>query len=414
MTDFVTEVDLLETEDYKVISDGSVISPQGIQAGGFHCGIKRKRPDLGWIYSEVPAEAAGVYTTNQFQAAPLKVTQESLDVEQKLQSILVNSGVANSCTGEEGLQNAYNMRAFFAQHFSLPEHYTAVVSTGLIGTQIPMEKVKQGINQIPFHVQEAEQFGRSILTTDTFIKHIAIELNIDGQKVIIGGAAKGSGMVHPNMATMLSFITTDAKVDQDDLSAALREITQSTFNMITVDGDTSTNDMVLAMANGMAENKTLTKDHPEWDVFKQGLNIICESLSKMIARDGEGATKLIEVEVQGASTHEAAQKISKTIVGSNLVKSAVFGNDANWGRIVNALGYTGEPIQLEKLNVYLGSITVIENGSPVLFNEEDAITYLNQENIQIFVDLKQGESQATAWGCDLTYDYVKINAAYRT
>ncbi|WP_027445729.1 bifunctional ornithine acetyltransferase/N-acetylglutamate synthase [Pontibacillus marinus] len=414
MKSFVTEVDLLETEDYKVISDGSVISPQGFQAGGFHCGIKRKRPDLGWIYSEVPADAAGVYTTNQFQAAPLKVTQESLAIEQKLQSILVNSGVANSCTGEEGLQKAYNMRASFAQHFSLPEHYTAVVSTGLIGTQIPMEKVKQGINQIPFHVQEAEQFGRSILTTDTFIKHIAIELNIDGQKVIIGGAAKGSGMVHPNMATMLGFLTTDAKVDQDDLSDALSEITQSTFNMITVDGDTSTNDMVLAMANGMAENNPLTKDHPEWQVFKQGLKIVCESLSKMIARDGEGATKLIEVEVKGASTNEAAQKISKTIVGSNLVKSAVFGNDANWGRIVNALGYAGEPIQLEKINVYLGNITVIENGNPVSFNEEDALSYLNQENVQIIVDLNQGDSDATAWGCDLTYDYVKINAAYRT
>lgn len=414
LTQFLTKVEQLESVNYQVLSHGSVVSPQGFQAGGFHCGIKRKRPDLGWIYSEVPAEAAGVYTTNQFQAAPLQVTQESLAVEQKLQSILVNSGVANSCTGDEGLQKAYDMRSIFSKHFSIPEHYTSIVSTGLIGTQIPMEKVTKGIHQIPFDVQDAEQFGRAILTTDTFIKHIAIEMNIDGQKVTIGGSAKGSGMIHPNMATMLGFLTTDAKVEQNDLSAAIHEITKSTFNMITVDGDTSTNDMVLAMANGMAANNPLTKDHPQWHVFKEGLEIVSKSLSKMIARDGEGATKLIEAEVKGASSEEAAQKISKTIVGSNLVKSAVFGNDANWGRIVNAIGYSGETIKLEKLNVYLGTITVVENGFPVSFNEEDAITYLNQENIQIIVDLNQENSSATAWGCDLTYDYVKINGSYRT
>jgi len=239
-------------------------------------------------------------------------------------------------------------------------------------------------------------------------------LNIDGQKVTIGGAAKGSGMVHPNMATMLGFLTTDAKVEQRDLSDALKDITQNTFNMVTVDGDTSTNDMVLAMANGLAKNKPLTKEHPEWDVFKEGLEFVCKALSKMIARDGEGATKLIEAEVKGASNQESAQVISKTIVGSSLVKSAVFGSDANWGRIVNALGYSGELINLEKLNVMLGNIIVIENGHPVPFNEEDAITYLNQDTIRITVDINQGDSRATAWGCDLTYDYVKINASYRT
>lgn len=403
-----------QEENIHVISNGDVTSPKGFKAGGLHCGIKYKRPDLGWIYSETPAVAAGVYTTNAFKAAPLVVTQESIAVEHRLQSILVNSGSANSCTGEQGLANAYAMRHAFADHISVPEHYVAVVSTGLIGEQLPMEKIKDGIGQISLNHIETDQFEKAILTTDTSTKHIAVQLKIDGKIVTIGGAAKGSGMIHPNMATMLGFVTTDAAIHQKDLLQALKKITNKTFNMITVDGDTSTNDMVLVLANGLAENESLSKEHPQWDMFVEGLTHVCQTLAKKIARDGEGATKLIEVKVKGASDDQSAQVIGKAIVGSNLVKTAVYGADPNWGRIVNAVGYSGEPINTMKINVTLGIITVVEEGLPVPFNEEEAIAYLKQENIEILVECGIGNGEATAWGCDLTYDYVKINASYRT
>ncbi|MFC7393800.1 bifunctional ornithine acetyltransferase/N-acetylglutamate synthase [Scopulibacillus cellulosilyticus] len=403
-----------EKASIQVLSEGGVAQPKGFKAGGLHCGIKYKRPDLGWIYSEVPAAAAAVYTTNQFQAAPLIVSQESIAVEQKLQLVLCNSGIANACTGEEGLENAYASRKMVAQHLEIPEHYAAVVSTGVIGDQLPMEKISQGIEQIALTDHEESQFEKAILTTDTVTKHVAVQIEIDGKTVTIGGAAKGSGMVHPNMATMLGFITTDANVVQEDLLQALKEVTNKTFNMITIDGDTSTNDMVLVMANGMAENKPLSKSHSDWPLFVKGLAYVSQTLSKMIARDGEGATKLVEVKVTGAKNDQAAQAISKAIVGSSLVKTAIYGADPNWGRIVCAVGYSGQPIDTEKIKVALGSITIVENGLPVPFSEEEATDYLKQEEIEIVVDLNEGDGKAIAWGCDLSYDYVKINASYRT
>ncbi|WP_456276751.1 bifunctional ornithine acetyltransferase/N-acetylglutamate synthase [Bacillus sp. AK128] len=406
---------VVEKESIKVIANGNVTTPIGFKAGGVHCGIKRKRLDLGYIYSNVPAITAGVYTTNLFQAPPLKVTQESIEKEQKIQAILVNSGNANACTGEQGLQDAYKMQSLFAEKLEVPNHYVAVTSTGVIGVHLPMDKIEDGIN----HVLEAENIGaewfeKAILTTDTGVKNVCVQLNIDGKVVTIGGAAKGSGMIHPNMATMLGFITTDAAINYEDLTMALKDVTNQTFNMITVDGDTSTNDMVLVMANGEAKNEILTKAHPDWPLFVDGLKIVSESLAKQIARDGEGATKLIEVHVDHATDVETARAVSKSVISSNLVKTAIYGTDANWGRIICAVGYSGQPINPDSISVKIGPITVVEKGLPYPFNEDEAKEYLQNELVQIFIDLQQGESSATAWGCDLTYDYVKINASYRT
>jgi glutamate N-acetyltransferase / amino-acid N-acetyltransferase len=405
----------ISTNEIVVLEEGSVTLPKGYKAGGLHCGIKRKRLDLGYIVSEVPAAAAGVYTTNLFQAAPLLVTQESVAKENKIQAIIVNSGNANACTGEQGLLDAYTMQKEFANELGIEDHLVAVTSTGVIGELMPMEKVKAGIKQILNQSYESDNnFKEAILTTDTCVKHLAVQFKIDGKTVSIGGASKGSGMIHPNMATMLGFVTTDANVAQGDLLAALREVTNQTFNMITVDGDTSTNDMVLVMANGLAENNQLTKDHPDWNVFKQALTIVCESLAKKIARDGEGATKLVEVQVNGAYSRNAATAVGKAIISSNLVKTAIYGTDPNWGRIVTAIGYSGVPVEPNAIKVSIGPFTVFENGLPAIFVEEEVKGYLESENVKLIVELNQGDYSATAWGCDLTYDYVKINASYRT
>lgn len=398
-----------------VLEEESVTLAKGFKAGGMYCGIKRKKLDLGYIVSEVPATTAGVYTTNIFQAAPLLVTQESIAKENKIQAILVNSGNANACTGEQGLLDAFEMQKEFACELGIKEHLVAVTSTGVIGELLPMDKLKSGINQILDAEYEAEDnFKQAILTTDTCIKQMAVQVKIDGKTVSIGGTAKGSGMIHPNMATMLGFVTTDANIAHDDLLYALKDITNQTFNMITVDGDTSTNDMVLVLANGMAENEQLTKNHPDWDVFKEGLKLVCESLAKKIAKDGEGATKLIEVQVNGAFSTDAARAVGKAIISSNLVKTAIYGTDPNWGRIVSAIGYSGIPVEPNAIKVAIGPFLVFEDGLPCPIVEADVKEYLELETIQIFVELNQGDYSATAWGCDLTYDYVKINASYRT
>ncbi|GGK31790.1 arginine biosynthesis bifunctional protein ArgJ [Caldalkalibacillus thermarum] len=397
------------------VEHGSVTLAKGFQAGGLHCGLKRKRKDLGWIYSEQPAAAAAVYTTNAYQAAPLIVTRESIAVEQKIQGVVVNSGNANACTGQPGLADAYEMRRLMADQWGIEEHLVAVASTGVIGERLPMEKVRAGIAQSTRHeYQGVERFEEAILTTDTRTKHFAVQLEVDGQVITIGGAAKGSGMIHPNMATMLAFITTDACVEQPFLLEALREVTDQTFNMITVDGDTSTNDMVLVLANGKANHQPLTPAHPDWEMFKNGLAMVCRELAKQIARDGEGATRLIEVTVKGAPSEQAARGIAKAIIGSNLVKTAVYGKDPNWGRIVCAIGYSGETFDPEQVQVKIGPVTVVDQGLPVPFKEEDAQAALGEETVTIEVNLNMGEGTATAWGCDLTYDYIKINALYRT
>lgn len=411
----VVVMQVMSKEKIVVIKEGNVTTPKGFSAGGMHCGIKRKKLDLGYIYSEVPATAAGVYTTNLFQAAPLLVTQKSIAVENKVQAILVNSGNANACTGEQGFQDAYKMQSEFSKVLGVKEHLVAVTSTGVIGVQLPIEKISAGVQQIlQTEYSGADLFEQAILTTDTGVKNIAVQLEIDGKLVTIGGAAKGSGMIHPNMATMLGFVSTDANIDYSDLWSALKQVTNQTFNMITVDGDTSTNDMVLVMANGKANNEKLTKEHPNWELFLDGLQVVCESLAKQIARDGEGATKLVEVQVKGAQTVEVARAVGKAIISSNLVKTAIYGTDPNWGRVVCAIGYSGVILDPNLVSVAIGPYKVVEKGLPAFMVEEDVKKYLEEENIHIFVDLGQGDYGATAWGCDLSYDYVRINASYRT
>jgi glutamate N-acetyltransferase/amino-acid N-acetyltransferase len=398
-----------------VLDAASITLPKGYSAGGLHCGVKRKRLDLGYIVSEVPATVAGVYTTNIFQAAPLLVTQESIAKENMLQAILVNSGNANACTGDQGIADAFEMQKDFANELGIQEHLVGVTATGVIGELLPMDKIKTGIKDIHQAEHNDEmKFMEAILTTDTCVKHLGVQLKIDGKTVSIGGTSKGSGMIHPNMATMLGFVTTDANIAHEDLLLALRDVTNQTFNMITVDGDTSTNDMVLVLANGLAENNQLTKEHPDWDVFKQGLEIVCQSLAKKIARDGEGATKLVEVQVNGAYSQNAARAVGKSIISSNLVKTAIYGKDPNWGRIVTAIGYSGIPVEPNAIKVSIGPFIVFEDGLPSQFIEEEVKDYLESETVKLFVELNQGDYSATAWGCDLTYDYVKINASYRT
>lgn len=395
-------------------TDGNVASPKGYLAKGVHCGLRYSKKDLGIIISSRPAVSAAVYTQSHFQAAPIKVTQESLKKSAHLQAVIVNSANANACTGEQGLKDAYEMRRQSADMLGIEPELVAVSSTGVIGEYLNMESITKGISLLAETEPAEGDFEEAILTTDTVTKQTCYELTIGGQRVTIGGAAKGSGMIHPNMATMLGFVTTDACIEESALQRALREITDVSFNQITVDGDTSTNDMVLVMANGCAGNERLHEEHEDWPVFKKGLQLACTDLAKQIARDGEGATKLIEVEVNGAKSNLEAQIIAKKIVGSNLVKTAVYGTDANWGRIIVAIGDSMAAVTPEKVEIYLGGQCLFKNNEPQPFSEELAKTYLENSEVKIEVRLQEGDGKGMAWGCDLTYEYVKINASYRT
>jgi len=398
------------------VKKGSLVTPNGFKVAGVHSGVKRQRNDLGVVYSERPAHAAAVYTLSQIQAAPLKVTKESIQTDEKIQAVIVNSGNANACTGEKGEQDAYTMRAMTAEVFSTDPHHVAVASTGIIGLEMPMNKITTHIDQLMIGntADHAAQFGESILTTDTFSKSACYQAEIDGKTISMGAAAKGSGMIEPNMGTMLAFLTTDAAIEGPFLQTALKEVVDETFNCITVDGDTSTNDMVLVLANEAAGNDLLTPAHPDWNVFMSLLKTTCEDIAKQIAQDGEGATKLIEVTVNGAPSDEDARKVAKSIVGSSLVKTAVFGTDANWGRIIAAIGYSGVEINPNTIDTAIGPIELLKNSQPTNFTEEEATTYLEEDTIYIDVNLNIGEGVGKAWGCDLTYDYVRINASYRS
>lgn len=397
-------------------TDGSITTPKGFKAAGIHSGIKDQSKDLGMIYSEVPASAAAVYTLNAIQAAPLYITKESIAKEGKIQGVVVNSGNANACTGAKGLADAKEMRTAAAALLSVPEHLVAVASTGVIGQELPLEKVISGIQKLSPDASEAaaSQFSEAILTTDTFAKTVCYEAEIDGKTITFAGTAKGSGMIKPNMATMLGFLTTDAAIEPDSLQKALNASIDKTFNCITVDGDTSTNDMVLVLANGMADNEPLSEAHADWPVFIELIRTVCEDLAKMIARDGEGATKLIEVSVAGAKNDQEAIQVAKSVVGSSLVKTAVYGADANWGRIIAAIGYSGTAINPETIDTAIGPIQMLKDSQPVPFSEEEATSYLKNDTVHISIDLKAGDGKGKAWGCDLTYDYVRINASYRS
>lgn len=400
----------------KEIQDGGILTPKGFLCGGVHAGLRYNKLDLGMIVSETPASCAAVYTTSHFLAAPLLVTQDSIAKEGILQAVVVNSACANACTGDQGYEDALRMRLLAASKLGISEHHVAVASTGVIGEFLQMDKIEAGIQEvIPGKTDDCMQaFQTAILTTDTVMKQSCYSAEIDGRTVFVGGAAKGSGMIHPNMATMLGFLTTDAAISTDHLAIALKKVTNTTFNQITVDGDVSTNDMVLVMANGTAGNQSLEPEHPQWSVFVELIKETCASLAKQIARDGEGATKLIEVSVTGALSNEEARKIARKIVGSNLVKTAVYGADANWGRIIGAIGQSEAEVNPKTVDIAIGPIRMLDGSKPIAFSEEEAKAYLQKDMVQIFVDLHIGEGEGMAWGCDLSYDYVKINASYRT
>jgi len=402
--------------ELKRLSSKNIVSPKGFKAAGIHCGIKHKKKDLALLVSEVPASVAGVFTTNAIQAAPLGVTKEVVYNSKKMQAIIVNSGNANACTGKQGIADAYEMQQLAADKLGINPQFVGVASTGVIGEVMKMDPVRSGVVQIEIgdSLEHAIDFSQAIMTTDTVMKNTAYSTVIDGKEVLIAGTAKGSGMIEPNMATMLGFITTDANIESDELQKALSEITDITFNAITVDGDTSTNDSVIVMANGLAGNEPLSPNHPDWPSFYSALKAVSEDLAKSIARDGEGATKLIEVEVEGAISDMEARKIAKTVVGSPLVKTAVFGCDANWGRIIAAVGYSGATVDPEKITIKIGNALMVEHGEPVPFSEDELIQILKANEVKIYVSLEQGNGQGLAWGCDLTYDYVQINASYRS
>jgi glutamate N-acetyltransferase / amino-acid N-acetyltransferase len=407
---------LVKEHTVKPIKGGTILSPLGYKAGGMHTGLRYAKKDFGVIYSEKPAQCGAVYTQSHFQAAPLKVTQESISQSHKLQAIVVNSAIANACTGEQGLKDAFQTREWIAKRFQIPEEYVAVASTGVIGEWLPMGKMERGCNeiQVEANMGAAHSFQQAILTTDTVEKTACYQVMIDGKTVTIGGCGKGSGMIHPNMATMLGFITTDATISSEVLQNALKTAIDQSFNQITVDGETSTNDMVISLANGMVEHEALHEGHPDWSHFQEGLTLVCEDLAKQIARDGEGATKLVEVNVTGAHSHQEANLLAKKIVGSNLVKTALFGGDPNWGRIVGAMGHSGVDLNPHHCDICIGDTLVFSNGTPQPFDGEGVSQYMQAEHVIISVSLHGGEGIGKAWGCDLTYDYVKINASYRT
>ena len=395
------------------IIDGTIASPLGFSADGLHAGFKKKKLDFGWIVSEVPASVAGVYTTNKVIAAPLLVTKASIQKSQKLQAIVVNSGVANSCTGQQGLDAAYEMQRLTAQKLQIESDLVGLASTGVIGEQLPMDALKNGLSQILVS-GKAEDFAEAILTTDTCTKTCVVTEEFGSDLVTMAGVAKGSGMIHPNMATMLAFITCDANISSATLQKALSQHVETTFNQITVDGDTSTNDMVLVMANGCQQNEEILPDTEEFEKFSKMLRYLMADLARKIAKDGEGATKLIEVNVRHAKDEQSGRMIAKSVVGSSLVKTAIFGQDPNWGRILAAIGYAGADVSVDNIDIWIAGIPVMQASSPVAFDHEETGDAMAGELLTLTIDLHDGDAEAQAWGCDLSYDYVKINALYRT
>ncbi|MDQ5813438.1 MAG: bifunctional glutamate N-acetyltransferase/amino-acid acetyltransferase ArgJ [Actinomycetota bacterium] len=388
----------------------------GFLAAGVACGVRYEgRRDLGLLLSEeVGGAAAVVVTTNVVKAAPLLVTGEAVE-SGNVRAVVVNSGVANAATGERGLEDARRMQALAAAELKLEPEEVAVASTGVIGEHLPMDRVEAGIKEAATSLSDdGSPFAEAILTTDTCTKEAVATVEIGGEVVTVGGVAKGSGMIHPNMATMLAFVTTDAAVEKKCLQNALNGATERTFNRITVDGDTSTNDMALLMANGAAGNEPLRQDSPDYPAFEEAVEAVMRELAKEIARDGEGATKLIEVVVEGAKDEASAAALAKAVVGSSLVKAAAYGEDANWGRVLAAMGYAGVPFDPEGVEIQFGTVKVFEKGEPVAHDAAEANATLAEGEIVITARLGEGEGSASAWGCDLTHEYVEINGSYRS
>lgn len=402
---------------------GGVTAAKGYEAAGTAAGIKYKdRTDMALIYSQAPCTAAGTFTTNIVKAAPVKWDQQVVESGSEVQAVVVNSGIANACTGEEGYGYCRAAASAAAKALSISPDGVMMGSTGVIGMQLPIEKVEAGIRVLAEKKDSSIESGtaaaKAIMTTDTCEKELAAEIEIGGTTVTIGGMAKGSGMIHPNMCTMLSFITTDAVIEREALLKALREDVPETYNMISVDGDTSTNDTVLLLANGMAGNPEIVYGSEDYQRFTEALHTVNEYLAKKIAGDGEGATALFEAKVTGCESKEQAKLLAKAIVCSNLTKAAIAGHDANWGRILCAMGYSGAEFDPEKVDLFFessaGRIQIVENGTAVDYSEEEAAEILSKPEVTARADIKMGEASAAAWGCDLTHGYIDINADYRS
>ena len=402
---------------------GGVNAAKGFMANGLNAGIKNNvKKDMALVYSEKPCVAAGVFTTNKVKAAPVKWDYNVVHNSPYAQAVVINSGVANACTGEEGYGYCMDMAEAVGNEMQLPRDAVLVASTGVIGRQLPMDIIKEGIKKLPKGLKPDEEAAtlaaEAIMTTDTKSKQVAVNFEIDGKVVTVGGMCKGSGMIHPNMATMLCFITTDCMIKKDLLQKALSEIVNDTFNMISVDGDTSTNDSVLLLANGMAENKIIDTEDENYKKFYEALYYIMEELSKKIAGDGEGCTCLFEVRVLNALTKEDAKTMAKSVVCSSLTKAAIYGHDANWGRILCAMGYSGAEFDPELVDIYFesacGRLQIVKDGRADDYSEEEATKILSEEHVIAICDCKQGTFNATAYGCDLTHEYVNINADYRS
>ncbi len=403
--------------------NGGVTAPKGFLASGLNAGIKNQtKKDMAMVFSSTPCAAAGVFTTNLVKAAPVKWDKELVTTSPYVQAVVVNSGIANACTGAEGLGYCADTAAEAAAALNIPKTAVLVASTGVIGKQLPIDKIKYGVTALSKVLgssrEDAKLAAEAIMTTDTKSKEVACTLELDGKQVTVAGMCKGSGMIHPNMCTMLCFVTTDAAISHELLQKALSEDVVDTFNMISVDGDTSTNDTVLVMANGQAENTPITKEGEDYKTFCEALHFIMLELSKKIAGDGEGCTCLFEATVIGAKDKNQARTIAKSVVCSSLTKAAVFGHDANWGRILCAMGYSGAQFDPEVVDIWLeskaGTIKIVENGIATDYSEETATKILSEEEVIAKMDIKEGNETATAFGCDLTYEYVKINGDYRS
>ena len=403
--------------------NGGVTAPKGFLASGLNAGIKNQtKKDMAMVFSSTPCAAAGVFTTNLVKAAPVKWDKEIVTTSPYVQAVVVNSGIANACTGAEGLGYCADTAAEAAAALNIPKTAVLVASTGVIGKQLPIDKIKSGVTALSKVLgssrEDAKLAAEAIMTTDTKSKEVACTLELDGKQVTVAGMCKGSGMIHPNMCTMLCFVTTDVAISHELLQKALSEDVVDTFNMISVDGDTSTNDTVLVMANGQAENTPITKEGKDYKTFCEALHFIMLELSKKIAGDGEGCTCLFEATVIGAKDKNQARTIAKSVVCSSLTKAAVFGHDANWGRILCAMGYSGAQFDPEVVDIWLeskaGTIKIVENGIATDYSEETATKILSEEEVIAKMDIKEGNETATAFGCDLTYEYVKINVDYRS
>ena len=405
------------------IIDGGVTSAKGFYAAAVAAEIKYKgRTDMALIYSEKPCKTAGTFTTNVVKAAPVKWDQQVVESGVKSQAVIVNSGIANACTGQEGMEYCKETAEKAAEVLGVESAGVLVGSTGVIGMQLPMERIKKGVELLAQSKEKRRQAGnlaaKAILTTDTVEKEVAVQLEIGGKTITIGGMAKGSGMIHPNMSTMLAYITTDAVITKKALQKALREDVEDTYNMISVDGDTSTNDTVLLLANGKAKNEKIHIGTPEYQLFVEALHYVNETLAKKMAGDGEGATALFEVRVVNAKTKKQAKTLAKSVICSNLTKAAIAGHDANWGRILCAMGYSGATFDPEKVDLYIeskaGKLQLIQNGVALDYSETKATEILSQPEMTATADVKEGTEDATAWGCDLTHGYIDINADYRS